>query len=544
MKNDATTNRSKAPAGQKTSAYWVLFSILSLVAFLSFWLFSRFTVDDAFISWSYGKNLIDSGVWGYNPTSFDLTQAYTNPIYAALSIIPNYLGIDIVLFFKVVSLLLLFIFGVWFSKRTRLGIFVVLLYALPATFIHAFSGLETFLYVALVTALIVFLIEDKFWESIACALLLFMTRPESWVLLGLVPLFYAIPKSMDEGFSLSNIKSAFYELLSFRRYRFKSSLLALALLLVPMLAYYAFHKMHFGYALPNTFYVKSSGFFSLQDFIYFSFMAAPIVGILFAGKFRVFLVTFLFFCAIIFSYSTSSLAMNYIDRFAFHIFVPAYLSLVYVSANLLSKEVYVSDSSSFHNFYVIKYKNIALLVAFMWISVFGVNNLSASSLVHIANYYPRALDAHADLGKAIREESAVYDIDTMSFGDAGMAAYHSGISSLDNIGLGSAMVAHEGINKDTLDSYRPEIIVFHARPDQIRLGSHNQKKIHDWAIKNEYNSLCQVFWKKNYTLNIYSKYDLENVEDVCDSSSRVNNLGDKEYFLNHGTRSPWSFWKS
>lgn len=36
--------------------------LLYLLLFISFWLFSRFTVDDAFISWRYGKNLITYGI--------------------------------------------------------------------------------------------------------------------------------------------------------------------------------------------------------------------------------------------------------------------------------------------------------------------------------------------------------------------------------------------------------------------------------------------------------------------------------------------------
>lgn len=63
-------------------------------------MFSRFTVDDAFISWRYGKNIFDFGIWNYNPSNFDMTQAYTNPIFAFLSIIPNLFRLDIVLFLR------------------------------------------------------------------------------------------------------------------------------------------------------------------------------------------------------------------------------------------------------------------------------------------------------------------------------------------------------------------------------------------------------------------------------------------------------------
>ena len=72
-------------------------------------LFSRLTVDDAFIGWRYGKNFVDHGIWNYNPTRFDLTEAYTNPLMVYLSIVPNILNFNIVLFYKLISLLVIFL---------------------------------------------------------------------------------------------------------------------------------------------------------------------------------------------------------------------------------------------------------------------------------------------------------------------------------------------------------------------------------------------------------------------------------------------------
>ncbi|MFM5952645.1 MAG: hypothetical protein ACKOOE_08685, partial [Micrococcales bacterium] len=125
----------------------MLNTALYLLVFINFWIFSRFTVDDAFITWRYGKNLIDFGVWNYNPSTFDPTQAYTNPIYAALSIVPAALHWNVVLFFKFVSLLLAVSFVIWFVRvRPQSKLPLLVFFAVPATMIHLFSGLETFLY--------------------------------------------------------------------------------------------------------------------------------------------------------------------------------------------------------------------------------------------------------------------------------------------------------------------------------------------------------------------------------------------------------------
>lgn len=46
-----------------TNLYKLCLIFSSFLVAGSFWIFSRFTVDDAFISWRYGKNLFENGVW-------------------------------------------------------------------------------------------------------------------------------------------------------------------------------------------------------------------------------------------------------------------------------------------------------------------------------------------------------------------------------------------------------------------------------------------------------------------------------------------------
>ena len=51
-----------------------------------------------FITWRYGINLVNHGIWSYNPVNFDVTQSYTNALIAFLSLVPAYLELDMVLF--------------------------------------------------------------------------------------------------------------------------------------------------------------------------------------------------------------------------------------------------------------------------------------------------------------------------------------------------------------------------------------------------------------------------------------------------------------
>ena len=298
---------------------YTLVLFLSVLVFISFWLFSRFTVDDAFISWRYGKNLVDFGIWNYNPAIFDMTQAYTNPIFAVLSIIPSYFQIDVVLFFKFFALLTLAIFSYWFVIKEKNSLIMTLVFfAIPATFIHAFSGLETFLFAALMASLLILLFQDKFYSSILVSIILFFTRPESWLLLILVPLYFLTInlEKNSQGKDFLNILIGYR---NWNQLNWKRCILAFLLLFVPLAFYFVFHKLHFGSSLPNTFYIKSGKILSIFSLIWLSFLALPLFILIPLRKFRLFVFSFLMFGAMIISYSTSELQMNYNQRFTFHI---------------------------------------------------------------------------------------------------------------------------------------------------------------------------------------------------------------------------------
>lgn len=170
----------------------VVTALLSLVVLANLWIFARFTVDDAFITWRYGQNLIAHGIWAYNPDGFDLTQAYTNPVFAALSILPAAMGWDMVLSFKLISLLTLAGIGALLlreaGEKARMAFVLVLGLAIPASIAHAFSGLETWLYGGTLALFFIYAEQRKWTQALLCVLLLILTRPEAWLLFGLYPL--------------------------------------------------------------------------------------------------------------------------------------------------------------------------------------------------------------------------------------------------------------------------------------------------------------------------------------------------------------------
>jgi hypothetical protein len=517
-------------------------AFVSLLAIISLYLFSRFTVDDAFISWRYGKNLVDFGVWNYNPSTFDLTQAYTNPIYAVLSIVPSLFGWDVVLFFKLVSIALLIVFVGWFGRKTNGSWLMILaLVGLPATVLHLFGGLETFLFVFLMAALLIAAYEEKMFRAIVLALLLFVTRPEAWTLVVLLPLYFLLSEPRAPEGSRPGLRQYI------RSIRLSPSRFAitLACLAVPLAAYFWFHHHQFGSALPNTFYVKLAGSFSPQNFVIFALFVLPVAVLLpvalllYFGRIRLALMMGAVFGAMVLNYAASNLQMNYAGRFAFHIFVPVYLFFVYLASQLTGR-LYISGSRDFRAPITLGQSAAAKGLLLCGLSAFAMisDNFSSRGVT----YYPRLLFAHAALGQAIHQIAAKDGIRAFSLADAGVAAYRSDINALDSIGLGSSAVARNGLQPALLDKYKVDLVVFHATAEGIRLDVFNQQKIYDWAIANNFRELCDIYWQKDYILKVYSRKPIPEISEVCAVSKVKNNVTDRALFKSAIQVPPWKFW--
>ena len=512
---------------------------LMLLSTLSFWICSRFTVDDAFITWRYGRNLVQFGIWGYNPALFDITQAYTNPIYAFLSIIPAYVGMDMVLFFKLSSCLLGILFCFWFVRVTKTAALMLgALMCLPATMIHLFSGLETFLFVFLFSILLLALDEKKHKTAILATLLLFVTRPESWLFIALVPSYLACRVSHAEPvlgkFEIVLLQISKYELI------IDYKLLALSLITLgpPLGVYFAFHYYQFGSWLPNTFHIKANAVFSLKELTKFIFFMTPLVLLYKLNRRKMLLFCLAIFGAMSWSYSNSYLFMDYEARFAFHIFIPIYVYLVYLAASLKDRPVH----SILPNRWPFKLDSSTLIktILLAYLAVFGLK--SGIRAISLFNAYPRALEAHAALGKAIKSTSSS-DSQILAIGDAGMAAYHADILVLDTVGLASGLVGKHGLNDAVLDAYSPSMIAFYSTPTEIDMNLFGQRLIYEWAIKHKLSYQCDLYWRSDYTFKIYTKKSISTLSDVCRNSQVLNDKPEQLKFSENVLKAPWSFWK-
>lgn len=483
------------------------------LALVNFWIFARLTVDDSFITWRYGRNLVEHGVWNYNPTTFDPTQAYTNPIYALLSIIPAALGMNVVLFFKLLSTVMVLAFIFWFLRhRPSANLPLALFFAVPATLIHVFSGLETFLYVALVFFLLVAMVTSNNRLALTVTILLFLTRPESWLLIGLVPLFLSL------NFCASQKRIDWLRLVR--------SFLTLA---IPLGTYFVVHIAIFGQALPNTFFVKSGQFFPSWNILLWMLTLLPLLFTALSGYLKVSAFAALFTGVIAFHYSTAFLSMDYAFRYAFHLLAPLMLFAIYVLSQLG-----VWRRLQDRLLKLLKSRTLARLTVPVLATGLALGSMN-TDLIYLANTYPKLLITHGEVGFLIKKMDQEVKIRAIAVGDAGLIPYNSDLPNLDLYRLGSHIGATSGITKELINQYQVDFAV-------LRGFKYAESELVDSLKSRKLDLICVVDFSDEYRLHLWSKQRTPDLQKVCNASSFLAEESELSFFLKSVQLAPWTYW--
>lgn len=409
--------------------------------FLTLILF-QFTVDDSFITYRYAKNLVAHGIWNWNPTGSTVEEAYTNFLYAILAIIPEFFKISTLVFFKLLGAMSLVYIAarLFYLIKNKIIYFASLTFLIlnPFFYLHAYSGLETPIFIVLIFELIVFLTlkekvqNEKMFYFIL--LLLPLTRPEG-ALYSLV------------GFSLFWYKN--------REIKSKKYFILFCAL---GLGYFILRYKYFGDLLPNTFYVKSSEGFNMNRFVSYIFgnikyWSVALLFIIIKDKsYRILLGTSIIINVLL--YASSDLQMNFSDRFPFQTFAPFYLG-----AFIYTKNTY--------NFYM-----VSVLTAFLMGFI-----IAGSSLLDSAKYFPKLRQAYGGLGVALskyKNENL-----TLLSGDVGLISYFSEWYVYDLIGLANKHIAKKGISLEYLQNTKPDLILLYSRSEiEKRVGFDNLSYLH------------------------------------------------------------------
>lgn len=218
------------------------------------------TIDDAFITFRYARNLLAGEGFVFNPG--ELVLGTTTPLYTLLMAGLGAVFGGIQADFPVISLIVnsaadaltcLLLWGIGRRlKLERAGFLAGLLWALAAYSVtFAIGGLETSLYVVLLTASTwAFLAEKRKTTALLGALAL-LTRPDALILLGPLVLARLIQMTLHLRKNPQPSPRSVY-------------LLEIAVFLLPVLAWYGFAWLYFGSPFPHSVTAKLAAY-RLED---------------------------------------------------------------------------------------------------------------------------------------------------------------------------------------------------------------------------------------------------------------------------------------
>lgn len=300
------------------------------------------TVDDAFISYRYAQNWVEHGQISWNIDQ-SAVEGYTGIFLVALAAFFQQLGLEVSQSIQLLSVLAvlgssILIFNILLGEglRKEIALLTGAAYLLsPLVYIHAFSGLETSIFIFLLLGMSAFLLQlakggsstGGFLFGIGCLLGLILIRPEG------------------VAYSAIALSSWYYLTYSRLEKQVIIQFLTLAVLGFAFICFYLWFKYKFyGSIFPNTYYAKQySGPFSpdsvweLMRFGAYYLTLPGLAGLVFwfrvknkpvSMSFKFMFATFLVFAAVTsFTYLRSNLFMNYGHRFFFPLW-PLFLILL------------------------------------------------------------------------------------------------------------------------------------------------------------------------------------------------------------------------
>lgn len=421
---------SRPPFFPRISLY--LAGLYSIVLLLAGVLFVNFTVDDAFITFRYGKNLYQNGLWAWNQSdAFQPVEAYTNPLFAFLSIPVHFLQVPVMVAYKafgLATLIATFIAATsglnQRSKIISIAFTCTNFYIFP----HAFSGLETLLFL-----LLIFIVLEANPTRLASgffSLLIFIApliRPEG----ALASAYILYQQCRNKSLS-------------------RWSYLAIALGLVYFYWRYAFFQK----MLPNTFYVKMHSGSLAENIKTEQFII--LLGISSIAALQLIRAPIFFPLLLLLGYVgvnlTSDMQMNYCHRFGYHLVIPIAFHALKQTLHHINLTPTERKAPA---------RRVAALFTIAILFVFAAKTISFRSTLQILDYYPSAVASHKRLGQALSKAKLGDTI--MAVGDAGLIPYYSGLPTIDFIGLASSEIGTWLSSGVEPKLPRPDIVIIYSK---------------------------------------------------------------------------------
>lgn len=477
---------------------------LMALAFIVFSLFTMsFAVDDSFIYLRYAQNLLEHGVWNWNPSG-TLVEAYTGALYAFLPIIPVYSGFPAQLFLDLVGLiaLLLLVRRVWHDAVDPfLKVFLVAFLLLsPITYIHVYSGLETPVFMLLA------------YEAFRA----YCRASEGQ---GSHRYFYAVCLALafvrSDGPVLAGVM--FLALLWQSKFELPEAKWFLVVLFVGV-AYFAWRYQYFGSLLPAPAYQKLG---NGQGMFWFNWLSAKLyvipllvlVPCLLWSRDRPALVVSFAALVLVGMYMKGQLEMNFSDRFFYQICIPA---LIFVCARIEIKDFPLKNIAT-----------LALVTLLVGVVVRGLGNEYVRTYTYsLYNSYRVMGDA---LGKFANRGHSLLA------GDCGILPHRSGWRVIDYMGLANMHVARHGLAIEYLRETDPDVLIVYAPRDgepsakDAEMASDRTKVILAYAAEGQRYRYVDSFTSGNYYNAMYVKRGLADEEALAAEIKKAASYT-KEFF--------------
>lgn len=451
-----------------------------VTAILVFSFLPKWTVDDAYISYRYGVNLVETGQLVWNPGEPPV-EGYTGIVLPLLAAFFYQMGISIPAAMQVLgsiawcAALILF----WFSlgqfgvNKVIKAAGVLVLAFTPILYTHALSGLETMLFVAFLMALAFFniLIIKSPKPSISSeigfaflALITCLTRPEGLA----VTLLLATSVLVTRIFIL---KGAYLKLI----------LILLIFWILPYAGYLLWKINYYGDWLPNTWYAKRfQGPFNYQPLMEMGQALLSTLGpmILLVIGLRLFtkpskssnpleraqilFSTALFALPVVFvlGYLKSELFMNYSHRF-FAPLIPLFLlGLAIRSQGIFEKILNVINEKA-----LIK-KQLYIYLSFFTLMQLILFIYKIRGEFYFTNYYKHIVEEEFVPVANTLKQNLPHGAKVAIYMDAGVVPFKSGFTCIDFGKLNDHYLAHGSRDPQFVADYffsqAPEAAVFNS----------------------------------------------------------------------------------
>jgi len=463
----------------------VLFSVIGHL-FL-FWLSAQifsFTIDDAYITFRYSKNLAAGFGPTYNP-GLPPVEGYTTFAWMLLMTLPHLIGVNVATFSKIVGILLtcgtLALISLLTFTLTRqspvkarlfFGAFAVYLLAmLPITAVHAIAGMETSLFIFLIS-LMVYLVtvgllggsQLLFWSPLV-GLLVGMTRPEGNAIVLLLLAcgwFFGTPAV-----------------------RKKLTWYSLGLYALPGALYFTWRALYYDLALPLPFYMKvlhGAGIFGGANEVgaYLLSLLPGISVLLLVGLLRLCKEHFAIlipalFLLIFYLFPMHAMGFNWRFIYPATPFISIFVALGGISIFDLLREKIPSR----------KPWESLLLAGLLLV---GLGNLgSLEGMIRTQNFYGAGIGSYKSFGSLLSEYNNQHEM-TLAIGDAGTVPYYSDWQVIDLFGLNSREIAFGIVPIFTLvfEQQPVDLILLSVGPNPNRISDEHagSQKLYDEAIRN------------------------------------------------------------